>query len=181
MTNFDFLKIHDPIFLQLAQAAESAFNPDPNTTLIKLRQLGEAFAKDIASRIGIAVDKNAKQADLIRGIDDNVGLDRTVRDLFHTLRKLGNSATHEYVSSHHEALQALQIAWKISIWFHRTMGGEAVKGFRPGPFQKPEDPAEKVRQLELEVQRLKSEQSQAKAQLEQKLQLLEAEQQRART
>jgi type I restriction enzyme R subunit len=180
MANFGFLKSHDPVFLQLAQAAELAFNPDPNTTLVKLRQLGEAFAKDIASRIGVIFDENTKQVDLLRGIDDVVSLDRTVRDLFHTLRKLGNSAAHEYVSSHHEALQALQIAWKLSIWFHRSMGGDSAKGFTPPPFQKPEDPAEKLRQLELEVQRLKSEQNLAKVQLEQNQLLLEAEQQRAR-
>ncbi len=36
--NFNFLSEHDPIFLQLASAAERAFSSDPNTTLIKLRQ-----------------------------------------------------------------------------------------------------------------------------------------------
>jgi type I restriction enzyme R subunit len=60
MSNFAFLKSHDPVFLQLAQAAERAFNPDPNTTLFNLRQLGEAFAKDIASRIGVAFDEKRK-------------------------------------------------------------------------------------------------------------------------
>ncbi len=53
-SNFAFLKEHDPIFLQLARAAEQAFSADPNTTLIKLRQLGEAFAQDMAARCGIA-------------------------------------------------------------------------------------------------------------------------------
>lgn len=49
-TNFDFLKEHDPIFYQLA-TAERAFISDPNTTLIiKLRQLGEAVAQDLAGR-----------------------------------------------------------------------------------------------------------------------------------
>jgi len=127
----------------------------------------------------VTFDENTKQVDLLRGIDDSVGLDRTVRDLFHTLRKLGNAAAHEYVSNHNEALQALQIAFRLAAWFHGTMGGEAAKGFIPPPFRKPEDPAEKLRQLELEVQRLKSEQNQAKVLLEQNQQLLEAEQQRA--
>ena len=69
-SNFDFLKEHEPILLQLAQLAERAFIPDPNTTLIKLRQLGEAFAKDIASRIGIYRDDQTKQVDLLREIED---------------------------------------------------------------------------------------------------------------
>ena len=40
--NFSFLEKHDPLLLQLAATAEQAFVPDPNTTLLKLRPLGEA-------------------------------------------------------------------------------------------------------------------------------------------
>lgn len=43
-SNFTFLKAHNPLFFQLALTAESIFASDPNTTLIKLRQLGEALA-----------------------------------------------------------------------------------------------------------------------------------------
>ena len=42
-SNFAFLQEHDPLFIQLAVAAEQSFVSDPNTTLIKLRQLGEAL------------------------------------------------------------------------------------------------------------------------------------------
>ena len=52
-SNFAFLAEHDPVFLQLASTAEQVFAADPNTTLIKLRQLGEALAQDIAARSGI--------------------------------------------------------------------------------------------------------------------------------
>ena len=54
--NFDFLKQHDPLFFQLAQSAELAFSSDPNTTLVKLRQLGEAIAQDLAVRCHIEFD-----------------------------------------------------------------------------------------------------------------------------
>lgn len=56
--NFAFLQEHDPVFLQLASTAEHAFASDPNTTLIKLRQLGEALAQDLAGRSGIEFDAN---------------------------------------------------------------------------------------------------------------------------
>ncbi|MEI6267561.1 MAG: hypothetical protein WCP01_01675 [Methylococcaceae bacterium] len=46
LSNFECLKKHDPVFFQLAFAAEQSFSADPNTTLIKLRQLGEALAQD---------------------------------------------------------------------------------------------------------------------------------------
>jgi type I restriction enzyme R subunit len=52
-TTFSFLaKGHDPLFLQLADAAERTPAVDPNTTLLKLRQLDEAFAKHAAAAAG---------------------------------------------------------------------------------------------------------------------------------
>ena len=48
-SNFSFLESHDPIFYQLAHNAETVFATDPNTTLIKLRQFGEAIAQEIAT------------------------------------------------------------------------------------------------------------------------------------
>lgn len=47
--NFGFLAEHDVLFVQLAAAAERAFASDPNTTLIKLRQLGEALAQHLVN------------------------------------------------------------------------------------------------------------------------------------
>lgn len=64
-SNFDFLKEHDPVFFQLAFAAEQLFSSDPNTPLIKLRQLGEALAQDMAGRCGIEFDEKTSQADLL--------------------------------------------------------------------------------------------------------------------
>ena len=68
--NFEFLKDHDPLLLQLATTAESAFVPDPNTTLLKLRQLGEAMAQDIASRLGVEADERGEHCSG-GGLDSN--------------------------------------------------------------------------------------------------------------
>ena len=43
-SNFAFFKEHDPVFFQLANAAERVFSSDSNTTLIMLLQLCEAFS-----------------------------------------------------------------------------------------------------------------------------------------
>jgi hypothetical protein len=48
-SNFDFLSEHGPMLLDLAIAAERAFSFDPNTSLMKLRQLGEALAQHMAA------------------------------------------------------------------------------------------------------------------------------------
>ena len=95
-SNFSFLAEHDPIFLQLALTAEQVFAADPNTTLIKLRQLGEALAQDIAARAGIEFDRETTQADLLFRLNREIRLDPTVREMFHTLRIEGNKATHQF-------------------------------------------------------------------------------------
>ncbi len=155
--NFDFLKQHDALLVRLAQTAETCFVPDPNTTLVKMRQLGEELAKTIASRVGVESGSEIKQVDLLKELDYTLKLDKQVKDAFHALRKLGNPATHDITSSsHRDALKALQIGHALSAWFHQQFGGDVAKGFKPKSFIKPQDPSEKVRQLEqalLELQR----------------------------
>ncbi|WP_299978654.1 type I restriction-modification system endonuclease [uncultured Pseudoteredinibacter sp.] len=158
-SNFEFLSKHDPLLLQLAHTAEKSFVPDPNTTLVKLRQLGEAIAQDVAAQVGIESDSQTRQLDLLRQIDFKLRLDRNVSDSFHQIRKLGNEANHDFSSSTHgDALKALQIAWALSGWFHKTFGGDKAKGFKLGKFVKPTDPSEHVRELEAQVRLLQAEQ-----------------------
>src|SRR5690606_15802001 len=121
-----FLKEHDPIFLQLAVAAERAFVSDPNTTLIKLRQLGEAFAQDIAARSAIAFDHSTSQLDLLARIDRELRLDPTIRSLFHTLRVEGNKATHQFQTQHREAIDGLRVARALAIWYHQSFGQQGA-------------------------------------------------------
>ncbi|MGO1462793.1 MAG: hypothetical protein ACTHYN_11145 [Marinobacter sp.] len=63
--NFGFLAEHDSLFVELAEAAERAFSSDPNTTLIKLRQLGEAMAQHLAALCVIEFDEQTSQSDLL--------------------------------------------------------------------------------------------------------------------
>ena len=57
--NFGFLQEHDSLFVEIAFSAERAFSSDPNTTLMKLRQLGEALAQHIAALVGIEFDSHS--------------------------------------------------------------------------------------------------------------------------
>jgi type I restriction enzyme R subunit len=171
----------------LAQTAEACFVPDPNTTLIKMRQLGEELAKTIASRVGVDSGSDVKQVDLLRELDYTLRLDKQVKDAFHALRKLGNPATHDITSSsHRDALKALQVGHALSAWFHIQFGGDKAKGFKLEPFVKPQDPSEKVRQLEQALQELQKQTKTAedrlsRAEQQQKIeaQKAAAEQQRA--
>lgn len=148
-SNFGFLKHHDELLLRLAHTAEACFVPDPNTTLIKMRQLGEELAKTLASRVGVGSGTDVKQVDLLRELDYTLQLDKQVKDAFHSIRKLGNPAAHDITTStHRDALKALQVGHALAAWFHTTFGGDKAKGFKPGVFVKPQDPSEKVRALE---------------------------------
>ena len=103
-TNFDFLKEHDPFFVELAASAERAFASDPNTTLIKLRQFAEAIAQHLAARSGVEFDEQTSQADLLYRLNRELRFEPVVRELFHTLRIEGNKATHQFRTQHREAM-----------------------------------------------------------------------------
>ena len=109
-TNFGFLAEHDSLFVELALSAERAFASDPNTTLIKLRQLGEALAQHIAALAGVTFDEQTTQADLLYKISYELKLEPVVRELFHTLRVEGNKATHQFKTQHKEAISGLVVA-----------------------------------------------------------------------
>lgn len=117
-SNFGFLAEHDPLFVELTLSAERAFASDPNTTLIKLRQLGEALAQHIAALAGIRFDDQTTQADLLYKVNRELKLEPVVRELFHTLRIEGNKATHQFKTQHKEAINGLVVARKLAIWFH---------------------------------------------------------------
>ena len=107
-TNFGFLAEHDPLFVQIASAAEKAFSGDPNTTLIKLRQLGEALAQHIAALAGIEFNEQTSQNDLLYRLNRELKFEPVIRELFHTLRVEGNKATHQFKTQHKEALAGLK-------------------------------------------------------------------------
>lgn len=171
-SNFGFLAEHDPLFVDIAQSAERAFAGDPNTTLIKLRQLGEALAQHLAARAGIEFDDQTTQADLLFKINRELKLEPVVRELFHTLRIEGNKATHQFKTQHKEAISGLVVARKLAIWFHQTFGKTGVN-FKPGPFIPPADPSEQLRNLQTEISKLKYDLQQASMGLDSSQQLNE--------
>ena len=169
-SNFAFLNEHDPVFHQLASMAEQVFASDPNTTLIKLRQLGEALAQDLASRAGIDLEASTNQADLLYKLSREIQLDQNIRSLFHTLRIEGNKATHQFRTQHREALDGLKVARELCIWYHRAFG-KAGSAFKPGAFVTPSDPSAPLRELQSQIEQLKAQLSESSQQLESNQQL----------
>lgn len=163
--NFGFLSSHDALFEQLAEAAERNLTADPNTTLIKLRQLAEAFARHAAASAGLLTGPHMTQLEILRALESKGLIEREVASLFHALRRAGNQATHDFVSSRTSALDHLKLARKLAIWFHRTYGAaDDVRRFKPGAFRAPEDHTANLRDLEDELARLNAEAEQHRRQ-----------------
>ncbi|MBL8323697.1 MAG: type I restriction-modification system endonuclease [Rubrivivax sp.] len=157
-TNFGHLKAHDEQLVRLGMLAERYFPDDPNTCLLKLRQLAEALAQLAASQAGLFTGAEEKQADLLRRLQDRGILPREVSTLFHEVRRAGNDASHKALGDHRVALGALRLTWQLSLWFHRTFKDP---GFKSGPFVPPAAPdmapAGQTAALQAELEALRAE------------------------
>lgn len=153
--NFSYLRVYDEQLVRLGNLAERYFKDDPATSLIKLRQFGEVLAQLSAAKAGLYTDSQEPQSDLLRRLKVERILPDQAADLFHQLRMVGNRATHQHLGNHGDALNALKVARVLGIWFHRTMGPD--KGFNPGPFVPPADPAQESNEVKDELERLRKE------------------------
>lgn len=169
-SNFAFLSEHDALFVELAESAERAFASDPNTTLIKLRQLGEALSQHLAALSGITFDDQATQAERLYRLNRELRLEPQIKELFHILRVEGNKATHQFRTQHKEAMGGLRVARDLAIWFHRSFG-KAGAQFKPGPFIPPADPSAQLRQLQSDIETLRHDLQQANSELDSSQQL----------
>lgn len=135
--NFAFLAEHDPLLLRLCVSAERNYHDDPNTTVIKLRQFGEAVVRHLAAVFNITATPEQTQADLLRMLQVRRVLDRNVVELLHYLRREGNQAAHEFETTPQQAKSALKIARELALWFHRALGKGDGKAEKVGPFVEP--------------------------------------------
>ena len=150
--NFSHLRPYDEQLFRLGSLAERYFPDDPNTALLKLRQLGELLAQQVASRFGVELRVEETQQLLLRRLELDGVLERDVAELFHGLRRKGNLANHDLHGDHATALKILRMAWQLGVWFHRTFGDPQ---FRSGPFQPPQPPPAGDPELAEELQRLR--------------------------
>jgi type I restriction enzyme, R subunit len=147
--NFAFLSVYDAQLVRLAALAERNFLDDPSTAIIKLRQFAELLSKQIAARHALYEGERVAFAETLRRLSYERIIPSDVADLFHTLRRVGNTAAHENEGSHAEALEALKLARQLGIWFHRTYGKQPR--FRAGPFAPPPEPVDATVALREEI------------------------------
>lgn len=77
-TNFGYLKAHDEQLVRLGLLAERYFVDDPNTCLLKLRQLAELLAQLVASNVGLFTTADETQVELLRRLQDQSIVPREV-------------------------------------------------------------------------------------------------------
>lgn len=167
-SNFSFLTAHDLQLARLGALAERYFHDDAPAALIKLRQLAEFLAKDVAARHALLPIPDASFDDILRALKLRAVMPREVADLFYYLKKVGNAAAHENTGTSNDALTALKMARGAAVWFHRTYGNASE--FKPGPFVPPALPVDATIALQEEVRKLQrkvraSADAEAKAQL----------------
>ena len=151
--NFGFLTPHGALLVRYGAQAERYFARDPNTCLFKLRQLGEALAKQAASYTSAWTGPGAGFLDVLHSLSDTGALTPEARELFHDLRRAGNAAAHEHVDSHREALHQLKAARRLAVWFHKAFGRDP--SFQPGRFVPPPDPDAATEALREELEALR--------------------------
>jgi type I restriction enzyme R subunit len=151
--NFGFLKPHDERLVMLGALAERYFRDDPSTAIVKLRQFSELLAKLTAAHHAVYRDERETFEETLRRLSYERLIPKEAADLFHTLRKMGNSAVHEAKGDHAAALAALKLARSLGIWFHRTYGGAA--SFHPDPFISPPEPVDAVGAAREEIESLR--------------------------
>lgn len=169
-SNFRFLAEHSPLLADLGATAEKLYPFDPASCVLKLRLLAESLTQEVASRIGVRL-LQPTQAELLRAVDQRLGLDAQVRQMFHLLRVRGNEAAHHAAHriGYREGLEALKVAREVALWFHRSFGSEP--DFKPGPFILPDDPSQKLVALQQKVAGLAQDLQQAQTEQAAKAQL----------
>lgn len=158
-SNFDFLDEIDRELANLGRLAESYFQDDPSTSLIKLRQFGERLTRRHAALVGSDVQNGETQADVLRRLQYERSVPDRVLDVLHHIRKLGNAAVHDGKGNHQEALACLKIAVQLGVWHIRTSIPGC--GFSAGPFLPPAPPLNPNTELQQELERLRVERNEA--------------------
>jgi type I restriction enzyme R subunit len=170
-SNFAHLREHDEQLLRLGMLAERYFAEDPNTCLLKLRQLAELLAQITASNVGILDRPEDGQYELLLRLRDHGILPTEIYQLFGEVRRTGNAANHSLAGDHRTALATLKIVWQLGVWFHRTF---AKPDFKSGPFIPPQPPADESAELRAELESLSAALAEHQAAHQEKSQQLES-------
>jgi hypothetical protein len=139
---------------QYAFVAELTAYCDPNTSLMKTRQVAEVLAKSTAAHAGMDCADNT--------FDETIGLLKRQRIIpmdvfwkFDHVRLDGNEAAHKHKREPTAALQSLICAHELAKWFKINVLNDL--NFRPEPFKPLPKPVDASVELRKEIDFLRDE------------------------
>lgn len=156
--NFSFFQDQWEVLSKLGESAERNIYLDPHTSIMKLRLLSETIAKFVLASDNIREAYGTTQIERINTIRKEGLAEPELLEIFDTLRRKGNSASHEAnYGTTQEAETLLQLAYRLSTWFMEVY---VDWSFTPLAYKKPEieyESTELQNQLEQKIEQLENE------------------------
>lgn len=126
MSNFAFLADNWPVLAGLAELAEKNLYHDPNTSLIKLRMFAEVLTKYTLAYEKLDDPADGTQISRLNLLNNNGIIPDLLMPPLHSLRKVGNKATHEAFGTVDSARTQLHLAHRVAVWFREAYGSGDV-------------------------------------------------------
>lgn len=123
-SNFEFLKKDWEILANIGTVAEYNLYVDPNTTIIKTRQLAEALAKLMMKVENLNDKKTMQQHERVKILKDNDLITDDIDKIFTALRTKGNKAAHGLYGDEETADNLLSMTVKLCAWFQEVYGSD---------------------------------------------------------
>lgn len=119
-SNFGHLLRHEPLLVTLGCSAESYVHSDPHAAMVKARLFGEVMTRHLVTLLGLTVP-GSRQVDRINALVRADVLVPQVKAWFEAVRTTGNKAAHEYYANVREALQSVELCFRLGDWLHRSL------------------------------------------------------------
>lgn len=169
-SNFSFFRGKWDVLSNLGETAEKNLYRDPHTTLMKLRLFGETLSKFILASEDIRETYDTRQVDRINTMRREGLVEPELLDIFETLRRKGNQASHEADYGKTEEAKALiHLTFRLSVWFMEVYGDW---GFEAPDYKEPQE------ELNVDIEKLQKEYEDKFKRLEEEL---ETSRQKAQT
>ena len=131
MSNFQFIKQHQPELAELGEAAEQYIYSDPQAAVIKLRCFGELFVAFIYQEYSLPKLSNPNFFEKLNHGAFNNAVEQCIVEKLHALRMKGNDAAHYKGTSADEALWLTKEAYFLSAWLYCSCHGGRVPDVSP--------------------------------------------------
>lgn len=126
-SNFTFLQSEYPKLASLGFLAEKNLYDDPSTSLTKLRILSEKTLSYIADFENITEFRyGTRQFDKLKQFEQDLVVPKEIIDIFHEIRKSGNTSSHDGEGTTAEARYSLRQAFHLCQWFYELYENQEI-------------------------------------------------------